>query len=329
LTASRRAGRMLLIDRSSVERLALAGTRLGRAWTAKTAWAALALLSGQNPTWVSASEKSRLKSRLRELDADDVYVLARNKDKTHRYRATPDRLAALNDHLIPSGTSAMRDDMVQLHAAAAGLPVSRPTADVDIVLHIETGAATTAAVSAVLNGLGYSLERSISEDAPGHRFLRGKQQIDVMVGDHLAPAKIPTLGGRKPFQVSGGTQALQRTIDCRMTVDDDEPVLISIPNALGALVLKGAAYREDSRDRDRHLDDAVVTCATLRTPLVTAAQMNGSDRSRVLSLHKELAGPGDRSWQLLDPADPTPAMDALRILAAHHSLPPANRLKSG
>lgn len=111
--------------------------------------------------------------------------------------------------------------------------------------------------------------------------------------------------------------------------DDDEPVLISIPNALGALVLKGAAYREDSRDRDRHLDDAVVLCATIRTPLGTAAQMKGSDRSRVLSLHKELADPGHRSWQLLDPVDRTPAMDALRILAANHSLPPANRLKSG
>jgi hypothetical protein len=110
LAASGRAGRMLLIDRSSVERLAMAGTRRGRAWTAKTAWAALALLSGQNPTWISASEKSRLKSRLRELDADAVRVLARNKDKTHRYRATPDGLAALNDHLIPSGASAMREE---------------------------------------------------------------------------------------------------------------------------------------------------------------------------------------------------------------------------
>ncbi|MCF3137701.1 hypothetical protein LRQ04_00390 [Paenarthrobacter sp. AR 02] len=218
--------------------------------------------------------------------------------------------------------------MVQLHAAAAGLAVFRPTADVDIVLHIETGAATTARVSAVLNGLGYTLEESISHDAPAHRFVRGKQQIDVMVADHLAPVKIPALGGRKPFQVSGGTQALQRTVNCRLAVDDDPPVLISIPNALGALVLKGAAYREDSRDRDRHLDDAVVICATLRTPLVTAAQMKGSDRSRVLSLHKELADPGHRSWQLLDPADRTQAMDALHILAVNHSLPPANRLKS-
>ncbi|MFW0772567.1 helix-turn-helix domain-containing protein [Paenarthrobacter nitroguajacolicus] len=46
LTASGRPGRQLLIDRSSVERLAVAGTRRGRVWTAKTAWAALALVSG-------------------------------------------------------------------------------------------------------------------------------------------------------------------------------------------------------------------------------------------------------------------------------------------
>jgi hypothetical protein len=31
-------------------------------------------------------------------------------------------------------------------------------------------------------------------------------------------------------------------------------VVLSIPDVLGALVLKGAAYVEDSRDRDRHLD---------------------------------------------------------------------------
>lgn len=219
--------------------------------------------------------------------------------------------------------------MVQLHAAAAGLAVSRPTADVDIVLHIETGAATTTSVMTVLNRLGYALQQSLDHDAPAHRFVRGKQQIDVMVADHLAPALVPAIYGRKPFQVSGGTQALQRTVNCRMTADDGGPVLISIPNALGALVLKGAAYREDSRDRDRHLDDAVVLCATIRTPLDTAAQMKGSDKSRVLTLHGVLADPGHRSWQLLDPADRTPAMDALRILAANHSLPPANRLKNG
>jgi hypothetical protein len=215
--------------------------------------------------------------------------------------------------------------MVQLHAATAGLAVSRPTADVDIVLHIETGA-TTSSVAGVLNRLGYTLQKSIDKDAPAHRFVRDKQQIDVMVADHLPPAKLPTLGGRKPFKVAGGTQALQRTVNCRLNVDGDT-VLISIPNALGALVLKGAAYREDSREEDRHLDDAVVLCATIRNPLVTAAQMKGSDRSRILTLHKELSNPGHRSWRLLESADRTPAMDALRILATNHNLPPVNRLK--
>ena len=91
--------------------MAAAGTRRGRAWSTKTAWAALALLSGQNPGWISASEKSRLKSRLRGLDADAVCILARNKDETIRFRATQDGLSALSDHLIASGASAMGDEV--------------------------------------------------------------------------------------------------------------------------------------------------------------------------------------------------------------------------
>lgn len=220
--------------------------------------------------------------------------------------------------------------MVQLHSAAAGLSVSRPTVDVDIVLHIETGAATTSSVSAVLAGLGYTLQKSIDRDAPAHRFVRGKQQIDVMIADHLPEAKVPTVGGRKPFQVSGGTQALKRTVNCRLVGGDGGSVLISIPNALGALVLKGAAYREDSRDRDRHLDDAVVLCATIKTPLTTAKEMGGSDRSRILTLQSVLGNPDHRSWQLLDEADRANAMDVLRILASNpQQLLPVNRLKEG
>lgn len=219
--------------------------------------------------------------------------------------------------------------MVQLHAAAAGLAVSRPTADVDIVLHIETGAATTSSALGVLSKLGYTLEKSISNDAPAHRFVRGKHQIDVMVADHLAPAWLPTIGGRKPFQIEGGSQALQRTVNCRMTADADGEVLISIPNTLGALVLKGAAYKQDSRDRRRHLDDAVVLSAVIREPLTLSGQMKGSDRGRVQLLHAELKDPAHPSWLLLDPADRGTGQDNVRILASNPSLPPKNRLKTG
>ncbi|QCB96579.1 helix-turn-helix domain-containing protein [Arthrobacter sp. PAMC25564] len=118
LTAAGTVGKTILIDRSTVERVAVGGTRHGRAWTAKTAWAALALLSGQNPTWISSSEKSRLRSRLRELDANAVCLLARKKDTTRRFRVSPDGLAALNDHLVASGAAAMRDGAM---AATFGL----------------------------------------------------------------------------------------------------------------------------------------------------------------------------------------------------------------
>lgn len=118
LTVVGKAGRTLLLNRSSVERRAAGGTRRGRAWTPKVAWAALALMSGTNPTWISSSEKSRLKSRLRGMTADDVATLSRNKDRIRRYRVTPDGLTMLLEHLIPGGVSALRDESV---AAEFGL----------------------------------------------------------------------------------------------------------------------------------------------------------------------------------------------------------------
>lgn len=207
--------------------------------------------------------------------------------------------------------------MVHLHAAVAGLAVTRPTADVDIVLHIETGAASAAHVTGVLAGLGYRLHYSLDAEAPAHRFVRGDEQIDVMVADHPAPKVIPRLGGRRPFQLPAGTQAVQRTVNCRVGLDDGDPVLISIPNTLGALVLKGAAYQQDKRDGRRHLDDAAVLLATVARPLELVRQMKGSDRSRILVIGSELVDPDHQSWRVLDPGDRDRAITALGVLSAN------------
>lgn len=196
--------------------------------------------------------------------------------------------------------------MVHLHAAVAGLAVTRPTADVDIVLHIETGAASTANVTGVLGSLGYHLHQSLDADAPAHRFVRGTEQIDVMVADHPAPKILPSLGGRRPFQIPAGTQALQRTVNCRVDLGDGDPVLISIPNTLGALVLKGAAYQQDKRDGRRHLDDSAVLLATVQRPLELVGQMKGSDRSRILVISSELSDPSHPSWASTGPRRPRP-----------------------
>ena len=50
--------------------------------------------------------------------------------------------------------------MVQLHAIAAGFPVVRPTNDVDVLLHVETGRGRAVQVAAALEGLGYRLRRA-------------------------------------------------------------------------------------------------------------------------------------------------------------------------
>jgi hypothetical protein len=91
-----------------------------------------------------------------------------------------------------------------------GLAVSRSTAAGNMVLHIETGAAPTSLTAAITNRLGYTLQKSIDQDAPAHRFVWDKQQVDVMAADHLPPAKVHALGGGKPFQVLALLVLVQR-----------------------------------------------------------------------------------------------------------------------
>lgn len=217
--------------------------------------------------------------------------------------------------------------MVQLHSAAASLTVTRPTADIDIVLHVETGAITSAGITEVLGGLGYRLQDSVDKNAKAHRFIRDDEQIDVMVADHLPPETVPTFGGRDSFQMPAGTQALKRTVNCRIDIGNGETVMISVPNTLGALALKGAAYKEDNKDRERHLDDGAVLCATLKNPLETVKEMGGSDRSRINALDAKLSDPNHRSWMTLEAADRTHGQDVLRILSANPQtvMPPKSR----
>lgn len=142
--------------------------------------------------------------------------------------------------------------MVQLHAVHAGLAVHRATDDIDVVLHVETGATTFAEASRTLSKLGYRWVRSLSAEVPPHRFMHPdtEQVVDVMIADHVPP-KVLGNTGRVPFQVPGGTQALTRTVDAVVATAPGQSVTVSLPGPLAALVLKGAAYLEDARDRGR------------------------------------------------------------------------------
>lgn len=88
--------------------------------------------------------------------------------------------------------------MVQVHAAHAGMSLTRPTVDVDMILHIETGAATFSGIRVRLENLDYAIHEPVG-DGPVHRFVRGREQVDVMVADHLAPKLRPKVLRRTVF----------------------------------------------------------------------------------------------------------------------------------
>ena len=131
--------------------------------------------------------------------------------------------------------------MVQLHAAYAGLRLTRTTLDVDMILHIDSGAATFAGCSrSWSDSATCCVNRSVTGQCTDSlRGSRGAETIDVMVADRLSLKRHPKALRRKVFAVPGGTSALRKTVNCEVTAGE-VVVVLSIPDVFGALVLKGA-----------------------------------------------------------------------------------------
>lgn len=211
--------------------------------------------------------------------------------------------------------------MVQAHALAHGIDVVRPTEDLDVLLHIEISAAVVTRADRAIAHLGYSLQEPADarrQASPHYRYTRpserGNETIDVMAPDHAPPRAARRLRGRPMFAVEGGTQALSRTMTYRVDTDAGSAVTLSVPDELGALVLKGAAYSVDRRDRDRHLADAAVLAACITDHAAELDRLAGSDRRRLRTLSQALADPTHPAWLALDPPLRIAGQDTLRIL---------------
>lgn len=222
--------------------------------------------------------------------------------------------------------------MTQLHTIHGGLGVVRPTNDVDIVLHIETTRGLPGETAAALRSIGYDLRDSIDpRDNTAHRFVRGgdvidlltsspelggdgeQDVVDVLIADHSAPRITEKLLGRDMVRIEGGTQALKRTVNARVEIDPGVITTISVPRPFGAVILKAAAYRADSRERARHLADAAALLACIEDPFAEREGLMGSDRSRLLTLQRELAD-DHVAWLGLPDGKRNDARAALRLL---------------
>lgn len=122
--------------------------------------------------------------------------------------------------------------------------------------------------------------------------------VDVLISDHHAPRVTERLAGRDMVRIEGGTQALRRTINARLEIEPGTITTVSVHGAFGALILKVAAYKTDSRDPDRHLRDAVALLACIDDPFAERERFTGSDRSRLQTLRSRLT-PDDISWTVL------------------------------
>ena len=212
--------------------------------------------------------------------------------------------------------------MVQLHAFAADIHSVRPTTDIDMVVHVETGRGRVAEVVKALESLGYELHPSIDDRSRlAHRFVRdrdvvdlsGTDQVDVVIADHAPPSVVEKLKGYDMVAIDGGTQALRRTVDAALTIDGVD-VVVSVPNPYGAVLLKSAAHQADSRDRDRHLADAVVLLACIDDPFgIAKRETSGSDGRRLRHLVDMLKS-DHPAWFAVSGDLRTRATAALRIL---------------
>ncbi len=96
-----------VVDETSVERLL--AVRRGshtRAWAESTAWAAVALLSGCDAGWLGESQRSRLRGRLRALDAAELVGRARRRATAIRYVAHSSAGERLRTELIDTSSTA-------------------------------------------------------------------------------------------------------------------------------------------------------------------------------------------------------------------------------
>jgi hypothetical protein len=197
--------------------------------------------------------------------------------------------------------------MVVMRGIAAGRVPPRPTGDVDVLADLLSSATALQACVSVVEQLGFQPQKDGSGKV--YRFVRNASETDPELKvDILAPDNLParrlirTRLNRDTIKIDGGHQALQRRCVIRSTSRDYGQADIPVPDLLGALVLKAAAWMADRRDRDRHAEDAEFLTSLIVDPLAEIERFKGSDGKRLCALDKALGSTDAHAWRQLGPA---------------------------
>jgi hypothetical protein len=177
--------------------------------------------------------------------------------------------------------------MVHIHALRAGVVAMRPTSDVDLLLDIAT--TSVGEIGRAIIGRGFATVEP-SRGGPVHRFTRGEDVVDVMVA-------------RDVLRAPDTAQALLRR-DTYTIEDGERSAELQVPDPLGAIIAKAAAYAVDSRNPQRHLEDLAVLGAATGTPrTLDLDTLTPTDRRHLNRVTPFLLDPRNSSWATLDPYD--------------------------
>lgn len=229
LQVTRWVGRSALIDSESLVAAARTSTGAGgRRWDARTAWAAVDLLEeGRTGRFPSAqgSQLSRLRSRLRDLDAEHLVHLTARRATAGRFTRTRRSRSALESALALSGASLLERSLPDLDLAAGRDRDQVRVRDRDVVLDgvgehgvVEHGPARAAAEVNVAARLGLAraaaARAGASEDSRDDRVLEGYVHADELRAVAAEFGLVADAGGSVLLHVSSEPVATGWTSTC-------------------------------------------------------------------------------------------------------------------
>ena len=149
--------------------------------------------------------------------------------------------------------------MVAAHARRAGVIMRRPTDDMDVLVDFMANRSSLSQARTALFQIGFELG---NDEKHAYRFRHEDgRKLDLMVADHLPSRMEPRMDRRPAFAAPSGEQAIRRRDFYQLQFASGSITQVGVPDELGALVAKGAAWLVDPRDRRRHLDDSAVLLA--------------------------------------------------------------------
>lgn len=207
--------------------------------------------------------------------------------------------------------------MVQLHAMMGGLDV-RPTTDADLLADLMSDRRGINEIRNVLSRYGFTARTGTLTGYATRLVAPNGNVVDLLVADHL-PKHLhgdAKLSGSPILPMPGGAQAIERSMHVTIA-DHGESVLIRIPDLLGALILKSAAWSADRAGfESRHLRDAAMLASLIDDPDAEVSRLHSTtDRRRLRVLRDQLTEDSEY-WDGLDDRHRRNGLDTIETLAA-------------